>query len=116
MPKLSVSDTYIIPAHPGTENGENLKLVVERYSFPDLTTTGAKTVNVLWSHANGFHKETLHPLMRRVHKLLQKSHGNVNFEFYAWDCRSQGDSGRVNGDHIPQTCKAVYALSLSKEG
>ncbi|KAI9288358.1 Alpha/Beta hydrolase protein [Umbelopsis sp. AD052] len=103
MPKLPVSNTYIIPAHPGTENGENLKLVVEQYSFPAITAKNAKTVNVVWSHANGFHKETLHPLMRRNIKQLRESYGDVNFEFYAWDGRNQGDSGRLNVDNLPLT-------------
>ncbi|CAO3659092.1 unnamed protein product [Umbelopsis ramanniana] len=103
MPKLPVSNTYIIPAHPGTENGENLKLVVEQYSFPAVSAKNARTVNVVWSHANGFHKETLHPLMRRTIKKLQENYGDINFEFYAWDARNQGDSGRLNVDHLPLT-------------
>jgi hypothetical protein len=106
MPKLAISKTHIISAHESTLNGSKLKLVIEQHSFPAKAAAAARTVNILWSHANGFHKETLHPLMRRVAKRLQvPSYQDINFEFYAWDGRNQGDSGRLNVDHLPETCK-----------
>ncbi|KAM3583025.1 hypothetical protein VKS41_004780 [Umbelopsis sp. WA50703] len=104
MPKLEVAKTYTIPAHEATANGPNLKLVIEQHSFPaKAPTTTTSTVNIIWSHANGFHKETLHPLMRRVAQQLNKDYRNTNFEFYAWDGRNQGDSARINEKHLPPT-------------
>jgi hypothetical protein len=113
MPKLEVAKTYTIPAHEATANGPNLKLVIEQHSFPaKAPTTTTSTVNIIWSHANGFHKETLHPLMRRVAQQLNKDYRNTNFEFYAWDGRNQGDSARINEKHLPPTCKHLYSYRL----
>ncbi|GAB5593045.1 hypothetical protein Unana1_07945 [Umbelopsis nana] len=104
MTKLDVKKTFTIPCHESTENAQKLQLVIEQHSFPSKSPAASKTVNILWSHANGFHKETLHPLMRRVAKKLQiPSYQDINFEFYAWDGRNQGDSGRLNVDHLPLT-------------
>lgn len=105
MPKLEVTKSYTIPAHESTKNGPLLQLVVEQHSFPAKAPTAAtRTVNVLWSHANGFHKETLHPLMRRVANQLKTDYRNINFEFYGWDAHNHGDSARLNEKHLPDTC------------
>ncbi|KAG2180244.1 hypothetical protein INT43_004033, partial [Umbelopsis isabellina] len=104
MPKLEVTKSYTIPAHESTKNGPRLQLVIEQHSFPAKAPTAAtRTVNVLWSHANGFHKESLHPLMRRVANQLKTDYQNVNFEFYAWDARNHGDSARLNEKELHET-------------
>ncbi|KAJ2958498.1 hypothetical protein NQZ79_g5918 [Umbelopsis isabellina] len=104
MPKLEVTKSYTIPAHESTKNGPRLQLVIEQHSFPAKAPTAAtRTVNILWSHANGFHKETLHPLMRRVANQLNTDCRNINFEFYGWDARNHGDSARLNEKDLPET-------------
>ncbi|KAF9579798.1 hypothetical protein BGW38_003796 [Lunasporangiospora selenospora] len=52
---------------------------------------------LLFTHANGFCKETWEPVMSRLAAPW------INSEMYAFDCRNQGDSAVLNKDILPDT-------------
>ncbi|KAG0168789.1 hypothetical protein DFQ28_001927 [Apophysomyces sp. BC1034] len=97
MAYLTPVTTFDIPASPKTEGYNVQRLVVERHQFAAPKTSQQKWC-FLWSHSNGFHKESLHPLMRRFRDYLrsQPIYDYIDFDFVAWDARNHGDSARLN--------------------
>ncbi|KAI8145903.1 hypothetical protein BJV82DRAFT_510853 [Fennellomyces sp. T-0311] len=102
MTRLIPVLTTDIPVHPSTAGSENQRLVVEKHEFPAPVQPHTSKVALLWSHANGFHKEILHPLMRRTLAQLRElpQYNQTDFHFYAWDSRNHGDSARLNEGHV----------------
>ncbi|KAF9086258.1 hypothetical protein BGX23_009031 [Mortierella sp. AD031] len=58
----------------------------------DSNKFNAATPPILFTHANGFHKEIWEPVISRL------SPPWANSEMYAFDCRNQGDSAVLNKD------------------
>ncbi|KAI8145577.1 Alpha/Beta hydrolase protein [Fennellomyces sp. T-0311] len=102
MTRLVPVLTTAIPVHPSTVGSDIQRLAVEKHEFPAPTQPATAKVAFLWSHANGFHKEMLHPLMRRTLDQLRTlpRYNQTDFHFYAWDSRNHGDSARLNDGHV----------------
>ena len=118
MARLIPALTKFISVHPSTAGSDIQRLVVEKHSFPAAEPPAKSKVAFVWSHANGFHKEILHPLMRRTltqFRTLSRFH-RTDFDFYAWDSRNHGDSARLNDGHVHiPTCNERIICS-SKNG
>ncbi|KAG2225786.1 hypothetical protein INT45_011454 [Circinella minor] len=97
MPRLIPTLSRVIPVHQATHGYKVQKLAVEKHVFPAPKATTQKYA-FLWSHSNGFNKETLHPLMRHfLNHLRSQSHfDTIDIEFVAWEARNHGDSARLN--------------------
>ncbi|KAI8145904.1 Alpha/Beta hydrolase protein [Fennellomyces sp. T-0311] len=102
MARLVPALTKFISVHPSTAGSDIQRLVVEKHNFPAPTQPPESKVAFVWSHANGFHKETLHPLMRRTLAQFRTlpRFNQTDFDFYAWDSRNHGDSARLNDGHV----------------
>ncbi|ORZ00746.1 Alpha/Beta hydrolase protein [Syncephalastrum racemosum] len=103
MVHLEAAYKTVIPVSPATEGYNTERLAVERYEFPAPKPAQTKTA-FLWTHSNGFHKETLHPLMHRfIRQLRQLSqYDHTDIHFVSFDARNHGDSALLNeGKHIP---------------
>ncbi|KAI9320409.1 Alpha/Beta hydrolase protein [Dichotomocladium elegans] len=104
MVHLEATQTYVIPVSPYTAGDNVQRLAVEQYAYPAPSGTASRSIAFLWSHANGFHKEVLHPLMHRLLVQLQslpRFHA-TNVTFYAFDARNHGDSALLNAGHVHQ--------------
>ena len=113
MTLLMPSYTYEIPVHVGTHGWEILRLAVEKHSFPPPASKPSLKIAFLWTHGTGFHKEMLHPLMRRFSDQLRPipRYNNVHFDFFAWDHRYHGDSAMASKDApLPHSGKAVIYI------
>ncbi|KAI9340116.1 Alpha/Beta hydrolase protein [Pilaira anomala] len=95
--RLIPTSTHVIPVHSATDGWETQKLAVERHEVPAKTKANRK-VAFLFSHSNGFHKESLHPLIKRFidHLRSLKEYDQTDITIVAWDARSHGDSARLN--------------------
>ncbi|RCH95691.1 hypothetical protein CU098_007865 [Rhizopus stolonifer] len=93
---LVPSSTHIIPVHPSTDGYDVQKLVVDTHSFPGTNSTNKMVF--MFSHSNGFHKESLHPLMKRLVDSLRtiKAYDQTDLLLVSWDARNHGDSARLN--------------------
>lgn len=103
IPRLS----RIIPVHPATEGHDVQKLAVEMHEFLAPARQGnSNRIAVLWSHSNGFHKESLHPLIRHFVQYLrrQPQYNYSDIHCVAWDARNHGDSARLNEGTFKNTC------------
>ncbi|KAI9492137.1 Alpha/Beta hydrolase protein [Zychaea mexicana] len=102
MVRLVPALTTDIPVHPGTVGSEDQRLVVEKHEFPAPSQPVKTKIAFVFSHANGFHKEMLHPLMRCTIDQFRElpQYNQTHFDFYAWDARNHGDSARLNKDHV----------------
>ncbi|KAI8138864.1 Alpha/Beta hydrolase protein [Fennellomyces sp. T-0311] len=98
MARLEPTQVYTIPVHPSAHGYDVLQLVVEKHVFPATCSPARLDIAYLWSHGTGFHKEILHPLMRRTIAKLRSlpNYDYVNIDFIAWDMRNHGDSARLN--------------------
>ncbi|KAI8147519.1 Alpha/beta hydrolase fold-1, partial [Fennellomyces sp. T-0311] len=78
-----------------TNGHDVLRLSVEKHEFP--VKHPLTKIALLWSHGTGFHKEMLHPLMRRfLHYLRSKAeYDHIHVDFISWDSRNHGDSARL---------------------
>ncbi|CEI98162.1 hypothetical protein RMCBS344292_12279 [Rhizopus microsporus] len=95
--RLNPASTYTIPVHPATEGFDVQKLAVEKHEFP-APAPATQKIAFLFSHSNGFHKESLHPLIRRLKDNLRamKEYEHTDIHIFAWDARGHGDSARLN--------------------
>ncbi|ORZ01065.1 Alpha/Beta hydrolase protein [Syncephalastrum racemosum] len=126
MPRLEPAESYIIPVHPATEGHDVHRLAVERHVFPAPKST-KRSMAFLWSHSNGFNKETLHPTMREFVKHLRNDAAldETSFTLVAWEARNHGDSARLNADklrsdytwfdNVMDTLQVVEQLELKKK-
>lgn len=99
---LSPDKVDIIPVSQVTAGYKNQKLVVNFHEFPVKNSN--RKVCFLFSHSNGFHKESFHPLMSRFIKYLRslKEYEKTSITFVSWDARNHGDSARLNeGTFLP---------------
>lgn len=103
---LKPTSTHIIPVHPSTDGWEKQKLVVDRHEFP--VKSANRKIAFLFSHSNGFHKESFHPLMKRfIDQIRSKSeYDQTDITFVAWDARNHGDSARLNDGTFEDSCKS----------
>lgn len=114
--RLVPTSTHIIPVHTATDGYENQKLVVERHQVPAKTKANKK-VAFLFSHSNGFHKESLHPLIKRfiAHLGSLQEYDQTDITIVAWDARTHGDSARLNDGLLLPSCKFdIYEKGYTK--
>ncbi|KAI9495239.1 Alpha/Beta hydrolase protein [Zychaea mexicana] len=130
MTRLTPTYEGVISVHPITTNHDTMRLAVERHEFPPPSGSSATArIAFLWSHGSGFHKELLHPLMRRfIERLRSKSvYESTHIDFIAWDNRTHGDSARLNHEYLDQykvlwfdlamdTLQVIRKMALGKEG
>lgn len=112
---LEPTSKYVIPVHPSsTEGWATQKLSVDKHEFPAGKKSNRK-VAYLWSHSNGFHKESLHPLMRRFKDHLRslREYDQTDITFISWDARNHGDSARLNENNLYDSCKMCIYLDQS---
>ncbi|KAG2222607.1 hypothetical protein INT45_008726, partial [Circinella minor] len=105
MSRLVPVLTTDIPVSPATPRADIQRLIVEKHEFSPLTQPVNNKIAFIFSHANGFHKEMLHPLMKMTIEAFRKQqhYNKTQFDFYAFDARNHGDSARLNEGnlHIP---------------
>lgn len=109
MPRLLPEATHYIPVHPATEGWNDQRLVVERHYFPAPEKSN-RCIALLWSHSNGFNKESLHPLMRHFIQYMRQyrpQYNDTSFTFVAWEARNHGDSARLNQGTFRDTCRHI---------
>lgn len=78
---------HIVPA-----STPSFKLACNTYRRTPLPPSTRATPPIIFTHANGFHKEIWEPVISRL------SPPWANSEMYAFDCRNQGDSAVLNKD------------------
>jgi hypothetical protein len=85
-----------------------MKIATDLHVFPSVEKADKK-IAFLFSHSNGFNKESLHPLMRRLkdHIRSLKEFDRTDVHIVAWDARNHGDSARVNEGKFTETCKGI---------
>lgn len=95
----------IIPVSQVTAGYGTQKLVVNFHEFPVKNSN--RKACFLFSHSNGFHKESFHPIMTRFIKYLRtlKEYDQTSITFVSWDSRNHGDSARLNEGKLLSTCK-----------
>jgi nitric oxide synthase oxygenase domain/subunit len=82
-------EQFNIKRHIISASGDgDLKLSVNVYT----PHSSEPTVDVLLAHANGYHKELWHPVIKHL--------TSANARFIAYDIRNQGDSAALNTDKI----------------
>ncbi|CDH50710.1 hypothetical protein RO3G_03422 [Lichtheimia corymbifera JMRC:FSU:9682] len=127
MPRLLPDATHYIPVHPATEGWDVQRLVVERHYFPAPEKCD-RNIALLWSHSNGFNKESLHPLMRHFIEYIRQhrpQYNSTNFTFVVWEARNHGDSARLNQgtfrdtyvwfDNVMDTKQVIDVMELKKD-
>ncbi|CAO0793781.1 unnamed protein product [Mucor circinelloides] len=100
---LKPTSTHVIPVHPSSAEGwATQKLVVDQHDFPGRHSN--KKVAFLFNHASGFHKEILHPVMRRLMEHLRslREYDQTDITFISWDERNHGDSARLNEGYLSE--------------
>ncbi|PVU98281.1 hypothetical protein BB559_001699 [Furculomyces boomerangus] len=76
---------------------KGIQIAARVYSPSKALEEGKKPINLLFAHANGFHKELWEPLIRRVEKLFEKGNSKVSLnKIVAFDAVHQGDSAKLN--------------------
>lgn len=102
---LKPTSTHHIPVHPSTDGYATQTLVVDKHEFPG--SNSKRKAAFLFSHSNGFHKESLHPLMKRFLNKLRglKQYEQTDITFVSWDARNHGDSARLNDGTFLESCK-----------
>jgi len=68
--------------------------------FANETSNSATPPPMIFTHANGFHKEIWEPVISRLNPRWSSG------DMYAIDCRNQGDSAVLNKDILPDTCES----------
>ncbi|KAI8883360.1 alpha/beta-hydrolase [Backusella circina FSU 941] len=98
MSYLQPTEKRSFAVHSGTEGHDTMKLSAELHVFPCNNTTPRQRMAILFSHSTGFHKESLHPVMRRLRDHLRSltQYNDTEIHFVAWDARNHGDSARLN--------------------
>ncbi|KAI8145579.1 Alpha/Beta hydrolase protein [Fennellomyces sp. T-0311] len=106
--------TYQIPVHIATQGWDVLRLAVEKHCFPPPALKPRYKIAFLWTHGTGFHKEMLHPLMRRFIEQLRPipRYSDIHIDFYAWDHRCHGDSARLSKDAAWPRSVSWYEVGL----
>lgn len=112
---LTPTRTFSVPASPKSEGYETQRVAVELHHFA-ATKPRNLAWGFLWAHGTGFHKEFLHPLMRRFANYLrsQPQYDSIDIDFIAWDARNHGDSARLNEGTFSAKCKPRYSCILLK--
>jgi hypothetical protein len=95
----------IIPVSPVTAGYNTQKLVVNFHEFPVKNSN--RKACFMFSHSNGFHKESFHPVMSRFIKTLRalKEYDQTSITLVSWDARNHGDSARLNDGTFLPSCK-----------
>lgn len=70
-------------------------------TYTPITPRQSATPPIIFTHANGFHKEIWEPVIARM------SPRWTSGRMYAFDCRNQGDSAVLNKDILEDTCKPI---------
>ncbi|KAI8888047.1 alpha/beta-hydrolase [Backusella circina FSU 941] len=101
---LQPTATRIIPCHRATVGYDSMKIATDLHVFPSVEKADKK-IAFLFSHSNGFHKESLHPLMRRLKDHLRslREYDSTDIHIVAWDARNHGDSARENEGKFTET-------------
>jgi pimeloyl-ACP methyl ester carboxylesterase len=86
---------------PASTPSFKLACNVYRHSLSAQQTTSNSTVPpMVFTHANGFHKELWEPVISRL-----SPHWTTG-DMYAFDCRNHGDSAVLNKDVLADQCKS----------
>ncbi|KAL9548579.1 hypothetical protein MBANPS3_005613 [Mucor bainieri] len=98
---LKPTSTHIIPIYLPVLKGKKTQQVlsVDKHVFRGKNnSTSNRKIAFLFNHATGFHKEMLHPVMRRFKDRLRslKEYQETDITFISWDDRQHGDSARLN--------------------
>ncbi|CAO3631556.1 unnamed protein product [Cunninghamella echinulata] len=98
MSRLVPTESFTIPVSPGTLGYDVQQLAVEKHCIKAPQQPAKQKLALIFSHSNGFNKETLHPLIRRIVNGIhsQERYQYTNLCVYAWDARNHGDSARLN--------------------
>jgi hypothetical protein len=106
MAYLQPTETRIIGCHRATVGYDTMKLVADLHVFPSVNKADKK-IAFLFSHSNGFHKESCHALMKRLRDQLRslREYDATDIHMIAWDARNHGDSARINEGKFSDTCK-----------
>jgi hypothetical protein len=106
MSYLQPTEKRSFAVHSGTEGHDTMKLSAELHVFP-CNKTPRQRMAILFSHSTGFHKESLHPVMRRLKTHLRSlsRYDDTEIHFVAWDARNHGDSARLNEGKFSEQCK-----------
>ncbi|KAI8337505.1 Alpha/beta hydrolase family-domain-containing protein [Chlamydoabsidia padenii] len=127
MPRLIPTESFTIGVHPGTLGYDVQKLVVDKHCFKAPQQPVKQRLALIFSHSNGFTKETLHPLIRRVVQGIhqQERYQHTDLCVFAWDARNHGDSARLNEgtfldsytwfDNAMDTLQLVETFNLKTE-
>ncbi|CAO3628275.1 unnamed protein product [Mucor fragilis] len=94
---LKPTSTHIIPIYSHNLKGQEPQMIaVDKHVFYGKNSN--RSVAFLFSHGTGFHKETLHPIMRRFRDHLRslREYQQTEITFISWDDRHHGDSARLN--------------------
>ncbi|KAI9311237.1 Alpha/Beta hydrolase protein [Dichotomocladium elegans] len=126
MPRLVPALSRFIPVSPATRGWDTQKLAVEKHIF-NAPQKAERKVAMLWSHANGFNKEMLHPAMRYFieHIRTLPEYDHTDFSVVLWDGRNHGDSARANEDtlddyyqwfdHVLDTKQVIDTMGLKTD-
>jgi hypothetical protein len=114
MPRLIPTESTTISVHPGTLGYETQKLAVDKHCFKAPQQPSKQKLALVFSHSNGFNKETLHPLIRQVVKGMhqQDRYQQTDLCVFAWDARNHGDSARLNEGTLLESCKPFGNRSI----
>lgn len=106
MSRLVPVESFTIPVHNATVGHDYQRLAVEKHVFPSPRPF-KHTIAFLWSHANGFHKESMYPLLIAFiqHLRAQPQYDDVAMDVFLWDARNHGDSARLNEGTLKPDCK-----------
>ncbi|KAI7885233.1 alpha/beta-hydrolase [Lichtheimia hyalospora FSU 10163] len=112
MSRLEPILSTAIPVHPATQGSDVQRLAVEKHTYPAPMEPVERSLAFVWSHANGFCKEMMHPLMRRFATQLRSlpAFQHTTFDFYAWDARNQ--DGWL--DNAMDTVQVIKEMGLKK--
>ncbi|CAO3632258.1 unnamed protein product [Cunninghamella blakesleeana] len=105
MVRLVPTETVVLPVSPGTIGYDTQKLVADKHCFKAPQQPAKQKLALIFSHSNGFNKETLHPMIDRIIKGLysQDRFQAIDLCVYAWDARNHGDSARLNEGTFTET-------------
>ncbi|KAL9546083.1 hypothetical protein MBANPS3_006830 [Mucor bainieri] len=121
---LKPTSTHIIPIYPSKLDGKEPQVLsVAKHVFlcgkSSSSSNNHRQIAFLFNHATGFHKEMLHPVMKRFKDHLRslKEYQDTDITFISWDGRYHGDSallneGRLDEAHNSTTFNAMDTKQL----
>ncbi|KAF9407146.1 hypothetical protein BGZ94_002810 [Podila epigama] len=97
MTTLDFQSRFDTARHVVSASTPSFKLACNIYTSRAPLSSNDQTPNIIFTHANGFHKEIWEPVIARMSARWTSS------PMYAFDCRNQGDSAVLNKDILEKT-------------